>query len=227
MSSKRNIALTSLLFTLFCSLFALNSSPEIVDRIVAIVNEHVITLTDLQIAYTFGLFEQEQREKAENPLLFVLQRMVDQKVVIDATKEKAPLEEFELTAALEQVTGRFNSEELQKKLEKFDLSLEDLEVYLEEKILYHKILSRRFGKDVSVNLEDIETYYKETYAPSQEKKGLKPKPMLELLDEIELRIKQDKIKVQINDWINNLKEKAEVEIRFNTLMDIKKKEIHF
>jgi hypothetical protein len=36
--------------------------------------------------------------------------------------------------------------------------------------------------------------------------------MMEILDELESTIKQDKMKTQIEDWIRNLKEKSDIQI---------------
>ena len=221
MCSKKKIILACFLFIVHCVLYPVHSFSEVVNQVVAVVNKSIITLTDLEIARTLGLFEHESEAQAENPLLFVLQRMVDQQVVIDANKETIPVEEKEIDAALNEVVRRLGREEFEKRLERFDLAVEDFQVYLVKEILFHKILSGRFGKGVSVSLEEIEAYYTETYVPAQEKKGLQTKPMMELLDEIESEIKQKKIKLQIDEWIHTLKEQAEVEIRFESVMEIK------
>jgi len=212
-----------LLLTFYCLLANSNSFAEVIDRIVAVVNGQVITLADLKIAEAFGLYERESESVDGNPLFLILERIMSQKIVIDAARKNISIEEDELEAALNQVAEEIGSEEFQKRLEEFGFDSEGLKDYLEEKILCQKILSLRFGQGVSVNLEEIETYYKKTYVPSQEKKGLKPRPMMEILDEIELTIKQEKIKTQIADWIDNLRKQAEIEIKFNDFESIKNK----
>jgi len=201
--------------------FTQKSFPEVLDRVVAVVNNQVITLTDLKIADAFGLYEDILEGEDENPLFLIMERMINQKIVIDATtRENISLSEEELETALEKTTERFGPGQFQKRLEEFGLSESDLKIYLKEKILYQKILSLRFGNEVSLNLEEIENYYKKTYLPSQEKKGFQPKPMIELLDEIEFAIKEKKIRKHIIDWINNLKRQAEIEIKFDNFKNI-------
>lgn len=194
------------------------------NRIVAVVNERVITLTDLQVAYAFGLFEQQSEKKAENPLLFVLQRIVDQEVVLEAESENISVEESELDKALTSVMRRFGHDEFEKKLRIFDLSLADFQVFLVRKIIFQKIISRKFEKGIAVSLEEIEAYYSDVYLPQQEKRGEVPRPLTEMLAEIEARVKEEKKRKQIERWISSLKQQAEIEIKFESIMEIKRGE---
>ncbi len=190
-----------------------NSFSQIIERIVALVDGQVITLTDLKIVEVFGLYEDELEEKGDNRLFWLLESMVNQKIVIMATSEDFSIEEEEIETELQKVKEKLGPREFQTKLDEFGLGLEDLKDYLKEKLLYQNILSQRFGQGVVVSLQEIENHYQQVYIPSQEKKGLRPRPMMEILGEIESAIKQEKIKKQKTDWINNLKEQAEIEIR--------------
>jgi hypothetical protein len=190
-----------------------NAFSQIIERIVALVDEQVITLTDLNIVEAFGLYEDELEEGSDKRLFRLLEKMINQKIVITATSEDFSIDEEEIEAELQKVTEKLGPREFQMRLNEFGLGLEDLEVYLKEKILYQNILSRRFGQGMPVSLAEIENHYQQIYIPSQEKKGLRPRPMMEILDEIESAIKQEKIKKQKTDWINNLKKQAEIEIR--------------
>lgn len=209
-----------LIIAVFSFLLAVNSLTQTVDRIAAVVNDQVITLTDLRIAEAFHLYEDELQGEVERRFFLILERMINQKIVLDATRVDISVEEEELEAELLKIVEKLGPVEFQERLKDFGLRREDLRLYLEEKILYQHALSRRFGQEVTVDLEEIENHYKNSYLPSQEKKGLKPRPMLEILDEMEAALKQEKIKKQIVDWINNLKEQAEIEIRLNDLNQI-------
>lgn len=197
---------------IFCFI-PVNSFSQIIDRIVATVDEQVITLTDLRIVEAFGLYEDELERESDEHLFRLVDRMINQKIVITATSEDFPIEEEDIEAELQKVAEKLGPEEFQTRLNEFRLRLEDLKPYLKEKILYEHILSRRFDQGVPVSLEEIENHYQQIYIPSQEKKGLRPRPMMEILDEIESAIKQEKIKKQKNDWINDLKKQAEIEIK--------------
>ena len=183
-----------------------------VDRIVAVVNEEVITLTDVRIAEAFGLYAEEIEEGAEDPRSLILGRLIDQKVVIQLSGEDVLIEGEILEETLKQITQRLGTEEAEERLRQFGLDWEDLKNFLREKIAFETIISERFSKVNPVSLEEIEEYYQRSYVPAQREKGVEPKPMMEILDEIESGIKQEKIEAQIKDWIKNLRERSDIQI---------------
>lgn len=197
------------------SFFTLRSSAETVDRIVAVVNEQVITLTDLRIAEAFGLYDKEIDKRAENVRLLLLEKMVNQKLVVLISSGES-MEKEEQDSYLKSVIEQMGSEEFGEKLEELGLDREDLREYIREKIIYQKIINRRFGQGIIVSLEEIEDYYKRRYVPSQEKMGAKPKPMLEILNDIESALKQEKVQSRVEDWIINLKTNADILINIKS-----------
>jgi hypothetical protein len=190
---------------------------ELVDCVAAVVNDQVITLTDIRVLEAFALYEKEMQGNVENPLLLILERAIDQKVVIDLAQEKVSIEKEEVEASLASIMEKFGQDEIQRKLDEFGLDRDDLRAYLEEKLLYQKIISLRFSQSVIVSLKEIETYYEHVYVPSQENLGLKPKPMVEVLDEIESQVKGDKVKKQVAAWIENLRGQAEIQVKYDCL----------
>jgi len=193
-----------LLFTVYCF-------SETVDRIAAIVNEQVITLTDLRIAEAFGLYDEEFKEKSGDHQSFILDQLIYQKLVIPLAGEEVFVENEELDSFQARIVEKLGNDQARRRLEEFGLDWEDLRGLILEKIVYQKIISRKFGQRNIVSLKEIEDYYQQTYVPSQREKGLEPQPMVELLDEIESRIVQEKIKTQIKDWIDNLRKKADIQ----------------
>ena len=99
---------------------------------------------------------------------------------------------------------------LNNKLGILEEKADDLREYIRDKIIYQKIINRRFGQAVIVSLEEIEDFYKGRYVPSQKEREVEPKPMMEILKEIESTIKQEKAMSNVKDWINNLKIQADI-----------------
>lgn len=189
--------------------FTYYSLAETVDHIVAVVNEKVITLTDMRIAETFCLYDEEIDPGAENIHQLLLEMMVDQKLVVLLAGVEA-VEKEEMDSFQDKIIEKMGSGELEKKLEEFGMDRDDLREYIRDKIIYQKIIKRRFGQGVIVSLEEIEDFYKGRYVPSQKEKEVEPKPMMEILKEIESTIKQEKAMSNVKDWINNLKTQADI-----------------
>ena len=188
------------------------SCAQMVDRIVAVVNEEVITLTDVRIAEAFGLYAEEIGEEEEDPRSLILQKLIDQKVVIQLSGEEVLIDAEKLDENLMRITQRLGAEEVERRLTHFGLDWENLKDFLREKMAYQTIISERFSKVNPVSLKEIEEYYQRSYVPAQKEKGVEPKPMMEILDEIESGIKQEKVEAQIQDWIMNLRDKSDIQI---------------
>jgi len=197
---------------LFIGLSCVYSHSEIIDRIVAVVNEKVITLTDVRIAEAFGLYSGDIEEEGGDSRLLILERLIDQKVVIQLSREEVLIKSEELDGLLMQITQRLGADEVERRLMQFGLSREDLKDCIREIIRYQAILSQIFSRVNPVSLKEIEDYYQEIYIPAQKEKKADPKPMMEILDEIETSVKREKTKAQIEDWINNLREKSDIQI---------------
>jgi peptidyl-prolyl cis-trans isomerase SurA len=202
-----------LLLFAFCSLNNVSGWQEIVDRIVAVVNEEVITLTDLHLVKTFGLYKSPDDEHEVDVHRHILDQLINRKLVIQITSEGIILEEEEIESALNQIIQRMEPGEAEKALLRFGLDWDDLKSYIHEKLLYQKIISKRFDQGIFVRLEEIEAYYEQIYIPGQRAKGLEPQPLTEMLDQIEREIKRGKKETQVREWVNNLKREANIQIK--------------
>ncbi len=221
MSTYRMKRVTIIFFLgVFIGVSCVYSHSEIIDRTVAVVNEEVITLTDVRIAEAFGLYSGEIDEAEGDSRLLILERLIDQKVVIQLSREDVLTKSEELDSLLMQITQRLGAGEMERRLAQFGLTREDLRDCLREKVRYQAILSQVFSRVNPVSLKEIEEYYQEIYIPAQKEKKVEPQPMMEILDEIEMSVKQEKTKAQIEGWIKNLKEKSDIQIKKDGLKSL-------
>jgi hypothetical protein len=196
-----------------CAPFLLTGGTEIVDRIMAIVNDEVITLTDIKIVEAFGISDNIDGAQEQDKQRFILDNLISQKLVIQLAGEGVAVDEEEIESYLSEIIQNINPDSAEKELIQFGLDWDDLKVYLRDKLLYQKILSNRFDLGVIVSIEEIERYYEQVYVPAQREKDLEPQPMIEVLDQIERSIKRDKVKGQVEEWVNNLKREANIQIK--------------
>jgi len=204
-----------LLLTAHCSLLTAHyyDYDDVVDCIAAVINNRVITLTDLKFIEAFGLFEDEIRTGPGDPLSLILEKVIDQRVILDMTREKIPVEQEEIDRAVSNLTQKLGKEEVQRRLSQFGARPEDLRAYLEEKTLCQRVVSQRFSQGALVSLQEIELYYQKNYVPAQRQLGLEPEPMMQILNKIEALIREQKTSRQVSAWIKNLRAQAEIEIR--------------
>jgi hypothetical protein len=186
---------------------------ETVNCIVAVVGSRMITLTDVRLAEAFGIFDVGPDADPAKRRRFVLDRLIDQKVVLDLAREDAPIEAARVEKAWTDLLVRIGREEAKRRLETFGAEPVDLLPYFEEKLLAESVIEKRFGRSAPVSLQEIEAYYAGTYGPSRKSLGLPVPPLIEVVDAVENEIRRAKLAVQVAQWIANLRQQAEIEIR--------------
>jgi peptidyl-prolyl cis-trans isomerase SurA len=212
---KTSVRSAAILFFSLCFLFLELGWGEIVDRIVAVVNDEVITLTDVNIILKFDLFEDLQGSQEEEMRERILDRLINQKLVIQLASERIVVAEEELEVSLSDVVQRIDPDLAGTALLQFGLDWDDLKSYLREKLLFQKIISQRFNRGIIVSIDEIERYYEQVYVPSQREKTLDPQPMIEVLDQIEGELRRERIEDQVQEWIDNLKRRANIQIKIS------------
>lgn len=185
---------------------------EIVDGIAAVVNGDIITLTDIRIVQTFDLLGREMDRGVVYDHNDILESMIKQKLAVQMTGEIDIIGADELSIALQRELDKLNKELLKIELERFDLKIDNLKEYLIEKILYQSVISRRFSREIFINLKEIEVYYEDRYLPEQKEKNQKPQPMMKILSEIESIVKEEKAEKQIEEWLKYLIDKADIQV---------------
>jgi len=187
---------------------------RVVNCIAAVVNDEIITRTDVEVAEAFGLADVPASAGAESRRPVILEKLIDRKLVLIQVRERSaatPPEAIE--AEWKALADRLGPAGIRQRLERFGLSEADLRAILEQGVRYRLTIENRFGRSVSVTLKEIETYYNEIYTPGRAKDGAAVKPLTEVLDAIEAEIKRTKIAAEAALWLETLRDQAEVEIR--------------
>ena len=150
-------------------------NAEIVDRIVAIVNEDIITLVELNKAtraYSRKI-EASGKSEAEKLKLMaelrakMLDRLIDKSLTRqEAQRYHAAVSETELDDAIETFKRQksLSQENLEALLAKDGISYEDYREGIRKQLLQSKIIARAVKSKVIVTKEEINTYYEENAA---------------------------------------------------------------
>jgi len=184
-----------------------------VDCVVAVVGPRIISLTDVRLAEAFGVFEIGDEADPAKRRRLILEKLIDQKVVVELARENVPVGADKVEKAWTALLGRIGRDEARRRLGSFGAESVDLLPYLEEKLLAEAIIESRFSHGAAVSLKEIETYYAETYAPARKALGLAVPPLSEVAGALESEIQRGLMAGRAAQWIRNLREQAEIEIR--------------
>ena len=143
---------------------------EVVDRIVAVVNNEIITLYELN--RTFAPYAANIKalkyppEKERQTLFEVRQNILDQ--LIDsmladqqAKRDRITVSQKEIDAAVERVKEQrqFTDEQLRQGLASQGMTMEEYRQEMEEQILRAKLVNREVKAKIVITRDDIEDYY--------------------------------------------------------------------
>ncbi|MBI5588422.1 MAG: peptidyl-prolyl cis-trans isomerase [Deltaproteobacteria bacterium] len=172
------ISLHVIIVSAFLFAAPFNSAAEVVDRIVAIINDSVITLSELNAATTlamdkFNVDEKKDPSKVTELKSKVLDSLVEQKLVKQAAdKAGIDISEREIDNAVEDIKRQngLTQESLLLALAQSGLTVREYREQLKEQIRQVKFMNKEFRSKVSIQAEDIEDYYKtnidEFYGPA-------------------------------------------------------------
>jgi len=152
--------------------------PEVVDRIVAVVNSDIITLYDLNRAfkpYEANIKALRYPEDKERQTLFqvrsdVLNQLIDGQLADQQTKQaQITVSQKEIDTTIERMkeARSFTDEQLREGLAAQGITMEEYRKEIESQILRTKLVNREIKSKIVITREDIKAYYdthREKYA---------------------------------------------------------------
>ena len=143
---------------------------ELVDRVVAIVNNDIILLSDLnQAMATIGatLDQQGYSLSQKNQILKeqrdqILEQLISERLTDQQVKEhQINIGDDEVDATIERIRNlnRMTTEELQQQLEVEGVTFADYRKQIKERMLRARLVNREVKSKIVITDEDIQSYY--------------------------------------------------------------------
>lgn len=202
----------------FFSLFILiQAGPVLVDRIVAQVNEEIITLHDVERAVAL-LPTQRLDSESENAFYSrVLDDMVTWKVIALEYGDEFNLDEEDVEAVQRQILQKAGSlEALQATLDGFAMNWADFKRFIRERVLYEKVLREKFPMELIIPFDEIETFYHRVYLPSHLQIGLEPQSLVEMAPQIEAFLRRRRTEQHLSEWLAGIRSAYRIEIKLRS-----------
>jgi parvulin-like peptidyl-prolyl isomerase len=194
-------------------------AQQTVDKMVATVNAGTQAGCDLcLITYSDLLWQLALQSKStlDNPssdeLNRALRLIVDQRLILEEAEKLPSIEPSadEVKAARNEIAQTFPSAaEFQLRLQRVGLTADKLNQILEQRVRIEKYLDFRFRNFVVITPKEITDYYNDVYAPRF--KGRQIVPTLEdSRAEIEKALTETKIESDMDTFLDNARERAEI-----------------
>jgi peptidyl-prolyl cis-trans isomerase SurA len=147
-----------------------SAASEVLDRIVAVVNEDIILLSELE--ERMGPYAQRIRQQGfdldkERQMLFtvrdeMLNRLVDEKLTDQEIKRyDIQVDEAEIDSTIERIkaANTFTDEDLRRFLEQDQMTMEQYRENIKEQVLRTRLVNYQVKSKIVITEEEIRAYY--------------------------------------------------------------------
>jgi len=148
-------------------------SAEIIDRIVAIVNDEPITQSEFEMSFA-PIYKQyaetykdaELQEKLLEARITVLNQLIEDRLLYqDAVRRGIEVTDDETNKRIEELQSRFASkDEFKKEIEQQGFSMKQIKQRQREQLAIQKLYQYEVLSKVSVSPQDVEKYYQDHIA---------------------------------------------------------------
>jgi hypothetical protein len=195
------------------------AQAQVVDRMVAVVNRHVILESELDQATRVEFLLQG---KPINALTYadrtaVLERLIDRSLLDQQMVNPAMLDPTpeELKAKVEEVRqgipGASTNENWKTIVAGYGLAQQDVEEQLASQFRILRLIDLRFRGLVRVDKEAIAAYYQDRFLPEVRKRNASEPKLAEVSNKIEQILAEQRIDELLNNWLKTLRAQAHIE----------------
>ncbi len=196
---------------------------NMINCVLATVDEKPITLFDIKVIRTFNLVSEVQEGIYEGHKKF-LESYIDQMLILELAREQLRVSADEIKSEINRTKEKLGMEEFNSRLRELGLSEEELFTYFEAKILFDRVVGSRFTQKSYVSLKEIEEFYQNEYVPQQRARGEPVADLFQVLDELEARLQRTKRHKEIKEWTEELRQRADIIINSDCLKKLDKTE---
>jgi len=192
---------------------------QVVDRMVAVVNRHVILESDLDQATRVEFLMQakpiERLTYADRTA--VMERLIDrslldQQIVNPAMLDPSPGElKTKIEEVREGIPGAAKEETWKTILAGYGLTEQDVEEQLTSQVRILRFIDLRFRGLVRIDKEAITSYYQDRFLPEVRKRNAAEPKLEEVSDKIEQILAEQRIDELLSNWLKTLRAQAHIE----------------
>ena len=199
-----------LLVTLLGAMSIKVAAQEVVDRIVARVENDVILLSDVRALSRYQQFLDGKSESNAQ----ILDRLIDQWIVrTEADVSRLPQPSgADIDRSLSRVRDSFGSEqEYETRRKQAGLTEQDVRAMVSSQLYLSNYLDSRFRPGVQIDPKEVEDFYQSTIVPRAKARGQEPPSLEAARDSIQEALIQNGINQQAEQWLKESRLRLHVE----------------
>jgi len=202
----------------FLALTCRSGAADVIDRIVATVNGHVILLSDWEDSLRYEAFSAGRPlagTTAENRKA-ALDRLIDQELLREQqpaadAPQASPEEVAQRVAEIRKQYPEAETELAWRALlDKYRLSEDTLKSHVALELDLMRLVDARLRPSVTVDSKSIESYYNQELLPQLRQSGGQSVPLAQVTGKIKELLTQKKISQLLTAWLHNLRAGSQI-----------------
>jgi peptidyl-prolyl cis-trans isomerase SurA len=212
---------TATLAILFAALLVPSAAPaDVIDRIVATVNGHVILQSDWDDAlrYEALLNGRSLSDFTDDDRRAVLDRLIDQELLGEQIKSASfqHATESEAQARVAEARKHYpeaaTDEGWQAVMSRFRLAEKELISHVQKQIDLMRLVDAHLRPEVQIDSKTIETYYREKFVPQLKQTGADDVALSDVSGKIRELLTQEKVNELLVSWLQTLRSESKVSV---------------
>ncbi len=213
-------ALMTVLIVCLMPAASAHAFAEVIDRIIATVNGHIILQSDWDeaLCYEALLSNRSLAQFNDDDRRAVLDRLIDRELL----REQMNSADF-LHATDDEVAERIaearklypqgeTDEGWKAVLARYQLSEKDLFNHLRQQIEMMRLVDARLRPAVEIDSKSVEAYYRDQFVPRLKQAGAAAAPLTEVSGKIRELLTQQKVSELLVSWLHTLRSEGQVRI---------------
>jgi peptidyl-prolyl cis-trans isomerase SurA len=207
---------------LFSVLFLapLHAAAEVIDRIIATVNGHVILQSDWDEALCYEAFlaNRNLAQFTDDDRRAVLDRLIDQELLREQmnSADFAHATDAEVNTRLAEARKQYHQaasdDAWQSLLAQYLLTEKDLLAHIRQQIDVMRLVDARLRPSIQIDSKSIEAYYRDQFVPRLKQSGVSEVPLAEVSAKIRELLTQEKVSELLVSWLQTLRSEGHVHI---------------
>jgi peptidyl-prolyl cis-trans isomerase SurA len=223
-SSKKTIAVVALSLCLSALALPKAHGGEVIDRIVATVNGHILLQSDWDeaLCYEALLNGRAMNQFTDDDRRAVLDRLIDQELLGEQMKSAYFQHASETEAAARVADARKQYPEAatddgwRSMLSKLGLSEKDLVEHVRQQIDLMRLVDARLRPAVQIDSKSVEAYYREKFVPQLQQSGAGNAPPADVAAKIRELLTEEKVNELMVSWLQSLRSESKVSVPGST-----------
>ena len=181
---------------------------EIIDRILAVVESQVITLSDARAVLRLGL---ESVPPGGDPIAQALDKLIDRQLMLVEVNRYAPPEPApgNIDARLREIRGRFaDALAFAVAIQQIGIGEDDVRRYVRDTLRIEAYLQQRFTATIQPSDDEIAAYYRLNESAFVRNGALVP--YAQARTEARARLVDERRATLVRDWLAGLRRRANV-----------------